>query len=162
MAEYSADTSDPRWKEFAMNEQKTSRDLLLFALISTVIINLFSLSVILKDYFSLRNICCVRQKVFFGTFLTRPLCGLIIGMYSVILGFCIITVDVTQFEFILGIISSAYGFILFAMSLINIRIRLYTTRHKEIEEIWSDRRRNDISNTLRSVKKQIIIPFTRD
>ena len=162
MVEYSTDTSDPRWKEFAMNEQKTSRDLLIFALMLITIVNLLLLSVTLKDYFSLKNICCVRQKMFFGTFLTRPLYGLIVGMYSMILSFCVTTVDVKQFEFILGVISSAFSFILFVMSILNIRIRIYTTRHKEIEQIWSDRRRNDISNTLRSVKKQIIIPFTRD
>ena len=64
MVEYSTDTSDPRWKEFAMNEQKTSRDLLIFALMLTTIVNLLLLSVISVSQYVCRATIARRVRAF--------------------------------------------------------------------------------------------------
>ena len=164
MADVASDPSDPRWKEYTATEQKASRDMLMFGLWCMTIVVFFLLIVILKDYFALKNICCViKQKGSCGTFLTRPIYGLLIGMYSVIIGICVLNIDMSNVEyFITGIICSGLGFFAIVFSIINLRRRLYTNRHKELQEIWSSNRRNDILNTLKTVKDQIIIPFTRD
>ena len=163
MADVASDPSDPRWREYTATEQKASRDMLMFGLWCMTIVVFFLLIVILKDYFALKNMLRNKAKRKLWYLLTRPIYGLLIGMYSVIIGICVLNIDMSNVEyFITGIICSGLGFFAIVFSIINLRRRLYTHRHKELQEIWSSNRRNDILNTLKTVKDQIIIPFTRD
>ena len=53
-----SDSSDPRWKEFAANEQRTARYFLLAVTGMLTTVMLINSLFVMKDYFSLRNICC--------------------------------------------------------------------------------------------------------
>ena len=53
-----SDSSDPRWKEFAANEQRTARYFLLAVTGMLTTVMLINSLFVMKDYFSLRNVCC--------------------------------------------------------------------------------------------------------
>mgnify|MGYP004156347875 CR=1 FL=1 len=53
-----SDSSDPRWKDYAAKEQRTARFFLLAVTGMLTTVMLINSLFVMKDYFSLRNVCC--------------------------------------------------------------------------------------------------------
>ena len=53
-----SDPSDPRWNEYALNEQRTARYFLLAGTGMLTTVMFINSLFVMKDYFSLRNVCC--------------------------------------------------------------------------------------------------------
>ena len=101
---------DPRYAVYAANEQRVLRSgLLVLVLIST----LMSMAIIVvnaKDYFALKNVCCVGNYGPCASFLIRSSFGVIFSSITLYVGSGQIFVDTDIFTLVTGLLCIVMSF----------------------------------------------------
>ena len=71
---------------------------------------------------------------------------------------CIIKIE----QLIIGAVYGGLALISTFFGTLVLRIRLNSTRHVELEKMWQNKRRHDITDTMKTVKQQITISLIRE
>ena len=112
----------------------------------------------LTNLHPLKFILPVKKRVFYGTFLSRSVVAISLGLYAVCIGVCVIKIE----QLIIGAVYGSLAIISMFVGILVLRIRLNSTRHLELEKMWQNKRRHDITDTMKTVKKQITISLIRE
>ena len=68
------------------------------------------------------------------------------------IGVCILKIE----QLIIGAVYGSLAVISMFVGILVLRIRLNSTRHLELEKMWQNKRRHDITDTMKTVKKQMV------
>ena len=144
---------DPRYAVYAANEQRVLRSgLLVLVLIST----LMSMAIIVvnaKDYFALKNVCCVGNYGPCASFLIRSSFGVIFSSITLYVGSGQIFVDTDIFTLVTGLLCIVMSFFALVFSLLSLHMRLTTNRHLIILQERKTKQRIEIMNATNEETK---------